>query len=381
MARKLGVCMISTYFYPFAGGAEKQAERLSTWLVQHNVPVMMITRQYDNLPTHEVLNGIEIYRIKTLKGKGLSALSFITGGIWTMLRHRNRFNIIHSHQVYSPTTIGWIGKRLLGYPLVINLHLGGKEGDIQRLLRNKRSGTARLERLKRDADAFIAISSEILTELREQDVPEEKIHMLVNAVDPNVYKPVDIDEKRRLREKLGLPLNAPIVVIVARVVQIKGHAVLLKAWADVPEPAHLVVIGTGELEETLQAQVNSQMPGRVTFTGKRDNVHEYLQAADAWTLPSYGEGLPVSLLEAMSVGLPVVVTPVGAMPEIVQDGINGLVIPIGNDAALSAALTKVIDGSEESRSLGKRARELIQEQYSIDHISQSYLDLFEKLVK
>lgn len=379
MARKLGVCMISTYFYPFAGGAEKQAERLSTWLVQHDVPVLMITRQYDNLPRHEVRNGIEIHRVPTLKGKGLSALSFTLGGVWTMLRHRQRFNIIHSHQIYSPTTIGWIGKRLLRHPLVVNLHLGGKEGDLQRLLRNSRTGTARLERLKRDADAFIAISGEILNELREQGIPDEKIHVLVNAVDPNIYRPVDAAEKQRLRQQLGLPLDAPIVVIVARVVEIKGHAVLLKAWRDVPAPAHLVVIGTGDLEESLQAQVNSEMPGRVTFTGTRDNVHEYLQAADAWTLPSYGEGLPVSLLEAMSVGLPVVVTPVGAMPEIVQDGLNGFIVPVGNDAALTAALTQAIDGSEDSQRLGQRARELIQERYSIDRISQSYLDLFEKL--
>jgi glycosyltransferase involved in cell wall biosynthesis len=381
MTPKLGVCMISTFFYPFAGGAEKQGERLSTWLVQHGVPVTIITRQYDDLPTHEVLNGIEIYRIRTLPGKGLTALSFALGGVWTLLRHRKRFNVIHTHQIYSPTTIGWIGKRLLNHPLVINLHLGGKEGDIQRLLRNPRSGKARLEGLKRDGDAFIAISNEILNELREQDVPEEKIHVLGNAVDPNVFKPVSPEEKKRLREKLGLPLNAPIVVIVARVVEIKGHAVLLKAWADVPAPAHLVIIGTGDLEESLKAQADAQMPGRVTFTGKRDNVNEYLQAADAWTLPSYGEGLPVSLLEAMSAGLPVVVTPVGAMPEIVQDGVNGFIVPVGNDAALAAALTNAIDGSKESLNLGRRGRELIEAQYSIDSVSQAYLDLFSKLVK
>ena len=132
MEHKLGVCMISTYFHPFAGGAEKQAERLATWLVQHDVPVMMITRQYDNLPRYEQLNGIEIYRVPTPKGKALSALSFIVGGVALALRHRKKFNLFHCHQIYSPTTIGWIGKRLLRYPLIVNLHLGGKEGDPNR---------------------------------------------------------------------------------------------------------------------------------------------------------------------------------------------------------------------------------------------------------
>lgn len=376
MGQIRGVCMVSIYYYPWAGGAEKQAERLGSWLVDHGVPVMMVTRRFDDSPTYEVRNGIHIYRIRTLPGKVLASLSFTVLAAWTMLRHRKKFNVIHSHQVYSPTTIGWLVSRLLRYPLIVNLHLGGAEGDIQRLM-GAVTGKIRLETLKRDASAFIAISQEIAQEMREQQVPADKIHFLVNAVDPNHFAPLTPEAKLVMRQKLNLPLDVPIAVFVARLVEIKGAEVLLKAWEQVPAPAHLVIIGTGALEEQLKAQAAAKLPGRVTFTGRIENVDEYLQAADAWTLPSFGEGLPVSLLEAMSVALPVVATPVGAIPEIIQSGVNGLITPVGDADALAEALTTALNGSESTLAMGQRARDLVLQQYSLDAIGRSYLALYQ----
>lgn len=376
-----GVCMISTYFYPWAGGAEKQAERLSNWLIDHDIPVMMVTRHFDDLPTYEKLNGIEVYRVKPLPGKVLGALSFVAFGVGVMLRHRKKYQIIHSHQIYSPTTIGWIAKRLLRRPMVVNLHLGGAEGDLQRLLRNPTIGHARLNILKRDADAFVAISREIAEEMREQNIPEEKIHFLVNAVDPNVYSPVDTATRDALREKMGLPAQVPIAFFGGRLVQIKGVQDLLKAWQNVPEPAYLVIAGTGELENELQAYADQHLSGRVKFVGKVDNVHEYLQATDAWVLPSYGEGLPVSLLEAMATTTAIVTTPVGAIPEIIQTEENGLLVNSGDVAALGEALTRAVSRSEDIKAMGQRARELVLEKYSLESVSQSYKDLFEHLLQ
>ncbi len=376
-----GVCMISTYFYPWAGGAEKQAERLSRWLIDHDIPVMMVTRHFDNLPTYEKLHGIEVYRVRPLPGKILGALSFVMMGVWIMLKNRNKYSIIHSHQVYSPTTIGWIASKLLGRPLVVNLHLGGAEGDIQRLLRNPTMGHARLNILKRDAGAFVAISREIAQEMREQNIPEEKIHFLVNAVDPTIYAPVDTPTRDHMRQQLDLPAEVPIAFFGGRLVQIKGVQDLLKAWNKVPEPAYLVIAGTGELESELQAYAQTHLKGRVKFVGKIDNVDEYLQATDAWVLPSYGEGLPVSLLEAMATTTAIVTTPVGAIPEIIKDGENGLLVPSGDVDALTDALTKALSRSDAIKAMGISARQLVMDKYSLHSVSQSYKDLFEKLLQ
>lgn len=376
-----GVCMISTYFYPWAGGAEKQAERLSRWLVEHGIPVMIVTRHFDDLPTYEKFHDIEVYRVRPLPGKALGALSFVALGVWVMLQNRKKYSIIHSHQIYSPTTIGWIASKLLGRPLVVNLHLGGAEGDIQRLLRNPTTGNMRLNILKRDADAFVAISREIAQEMREQHFPEEKIHFLVNAVDPTIYTPVDTPTRDHLRKQLGLPAEVPIAFFGGRLVKIKGVQDLLKAWQDVPEPAYLVIAGTGELEGELRTYAETSLKGRVKFAGKVDNVHEYLQAADAWVLPSYGEGLPVSLLEAMATTIAIVTTPVGAIPEIVQDGETGLLVPSGDVAALAQALKKALSRTDEIKAMGQRARQLVQDKYSLQSVSQSYKNLFENLLQ
>jgi len=376
-----GVCMISTHFYPLAGGAEKQAERLSNWLIDHDIPVMMVTKQVEGSPRQEDLNGITIYRVPVLKGKVLGALSFMIMGTLTLLRHRRKYQVIHSHQIYSPTTIGWIAARLLGRPLVINLHLGGEQGDIQRLLRNPRMGRLRLNILKRDADAFIAISKEILEEMRAEGIPEDKIHFLVNAVDPAVFHPVDTEAKQAMRQKLGLPVDSPIAIFIGRLEQIKGVHDLLAAWRDVPAPAHLVIVGTGSQEDTLKAYAAAHLSGRVTFTGKRDNIPEFLQATDTWVLPSYGEGLPVALLEAMSTGIPVVTTPVGAIPEIITTDENGLLVESGDVPALTEALKRAIQDDETMRQIGAKARQTVIDGYSLDSVSNEYKTLFESLVK
>jgi len=376
-----GVCMISTHFYPLAGGAEKQAERLSNWLIDHDIPVMMVTKQVEGSPRQEDLNGITIYRVPVLKGKVLGALSFMIMGTLTLLRHRRKYQVIHSHQIYSPTTIGWIAARLLGRPLVINLHLGGEQGDIQRLLRNPRMGRLRLNVLKRDADAFIAISKEILEEMRAEGIPEDKIHFLVNAVDPAVFHPVDTEAKQAMRQKLGLPVDSPIAIFIGRLEQIKGVHDLLAAWRDVPDPAHLVIVGTGGQEDTLKAYALEHLSGRVTFTGKRDNIPEFLQATDTWVLPSYGEGLPVALLEAMSTGIPVVTTPVGAIPEIITTDENGLLVESGDVPALTEALKRAIQDDETMRQIGSKARQTVIDGYSLDSVSNEYKTLFESLVK
>ncbi|MBC8097886.1 MAG: glycosyltransferase family 4 protein, partial [Armatimonadetes bacterium] len=356
-------------------------ERLGAWLVEHNIPVMMVTRRVDDLPAYERLHGIDIYRVATLKGKGLAALSFMLGGVWVMLRHRRKYNVVHSHQVYTPTTIGWIASRLLRLPLVINLHLGGEEGDLQRLMRNKRTGQRRLNLLKRDAGAWVVISKEIEAEAQAAGIPADKVHFLVNAVDPRQFAPLAPEAQRAMRLKLDLPPEGALGIYVGRLEPIKGVNVLLQAWRSVPDSAHLVIIGVGSKMEELQAYAREHLPGRVTFRGRQTNIADYLQAVDAWSLPSYGEGLPVSLLEAMSCALPVVVTPVGAMAQMIQHGVNGYVIPVGDADALAAAFNQIFSDPAAAQRIGAAARQLVLDEYSLDSVSQSYQTLFEQLLR
>jgi glycosyltransferase involved in cell wall biosynthesis len=373
-----GVCMITTGFYPRIGGSEKQVELLSKWLVQQGIPVLIVTREVDGVPMHEAIHGAEVYRVPVLKGKGLSALSFLIGGVALLLRRRRQFNLIHSHQIYTPTTIGWIVTRLLRYPLLSHMQLGGPEGDILKLLRHGVSGRIRLEILKRTVTTFISVSRQIDEELEEAGVPAAKVFALPNTVDTETFSPAAPETHAALRLKLGLPAHVPIVVYIGRLVEIKGLDVLLQAWASMPVEAHLVIVGDGPHAEALRQQA-APYGDRIIFTGIQHNTADYLRASDIWTLPSYGEGLSVSLLEAMACALPVVTTPVGEIPYVIQHEQNGLLVPPGDAHALAAALRFVIEHPAEAQAMGQRARETVVGRYGLEYIGREYLNLLTRI--
>lgn len=376
-----GVCMISTYYYPYIGGAEKQIERLSKWLVQNDVNVLVITQALPDCPRYEIQDGIEIWRVPVFKGKALRALSFIIMACLVLIRQRRKFDIIHSHQIFSPTTIGWFISVLLRKPLIVNLHGGGPYGDLTKLLRRPRTGKFRLNQIARQASTIISITQEISEELRKAGIDESKVIQLPNSVDSDEFCPVSDEEKVALRKALNLPLDVPIAVYVGRLVDGKGLEDLIEAWGRLSLEAYLIVIGTGDLETALRQQAEQLSLNTVQFVGFKTNISEYLQACDVWTLPSYSEGVPISLLEAMSCAMPIVTTPVGGIPEIIKHEVNGRLIPPGKVDLLAEALSQTLKLDQSTHQLGLGARQTILERYSINISAQSYLSLYNRFLK
>lgn len=377
---KFGVCMITTHYYPHIGGAEKQIELLGQWLVREGRQVTVVTRQMPGIPNYEVHNGVEVFRVPTPDNKILAAMSFTLLGLWTLIRQRKQYDVIHSHQVFSPTTIGWLASKLLGKPLIINLHRGGQLGDLDKLLRNERVGRWRFNTLRADSEAFIAISDEIYDELRAEGVPKEHIHFMPNSVNTDVFHPVTTAEQQAMRQKLGIPLDKPVVVYIGRLVPEKGIDLLLDAWAAVQSQAHLLIIGKGELDGMIRERVQKDYVGSVEVLGPKTNVVEYLQAADIWTLPSRTEGLPLSLLEAMACGLPVVASRVGGIPDVVKDGVNGLLIPPEDTVALADRLQHAVKLDESVQELGRRAVETVRESFDTEVSAKKYDQLYQNVL-
>ncbi|MCF2529731.1 glycosyltransferase [Yinghuangia soli] len=166
--------------------------------------------------------------------------------------------------------------------------------------------------------------------------------------------------RERARRLLDLDQDAFTCGVVANFTPKKDHAGLLEAHALLrqSEPgARLVLIGLGPLEAELRERASRpDLAGSVVFTGSRGDVPELLPAFDVFALGSRQEGLPVALMEAMATGLPVVVTDVGGMPEIVTDGVEGRVVPAGDPAALAAAFAEAAADPARRRAWGKAAR-------------------------
>jgi len=229
----------------------------------------------------------------------------------------------------------------------------------------------------------VAISQEIEAELQTNSVTPAKIHILGNAVDPDEYCPVSAEEKRALRSQLGLPPNVPIVIFVGRLAEEKGLPVLLDAWRQIETDAYLAIVGSGDLAAELAHTVAQHgLAERVGLLGRRDDVRALLQASDVWTLPSYTEGLPVSLLEALACSLPVVATPVGAIPELVTHSENGWLFPAGDVTALADALRTALSLTpEQRRAIGDQGRRVVLDRFSVDAVGGTYLKLYESVAQ
>jgi len=188
---------------------------------------------------------------------------------------------------------------------------------------------------------------------------------------------VDVDDARLgaaaradARRRLDLPDDAPVIGNVANLTPKKDHANLLAAVERLrAEHPRLVVvlIGSGPLEAELHQQVVQRGLGEhVRFLGMRDDVLDLLPALDVFVLSSRFEGLPISMLEAMASEVACVVTSVGGIPEAVDDGEEGLLVPPGDSDALAVALGRVLSDSDLRHRLGVAARKRVTRDFSID---------------
>jgi len=176
---------------------------------------------------------------------------------------------------------------------------------------------------------------------------------------PNAVEPAAPRDRTEARARLGLPPTAPIAGVLARLAPMKGHAGLLAAWGAVRErlpEACLVVAGEGELEAELRAKA-APLGGAVRWFGFRDDPADVLAALDLLVVPSArDEGASNALLEAMAAGRPAVVTRVGGLPELCEDGETGIVVPPADSPALAAAAVDLLGDPERLQRAGEAAR-------------------------
>jgi glycosyltransferase involved in cell wall biosynthesis len=243
------------------------------------------------------------------------------------------------------------------------------------------AGASRLERpirplaLRWCSGLIVGAGGELARVQSQYALPSAKLAYIPNPVDVQAKPPLD---RHQAREQLGIDPNALVVVWHGRVqIELKGLDTLLDSWRLVRDaragvPLLLLLVGGGneaeELRRLLQGSGLDNVRWVDRFIVDRDELSQYLAAADISTLPSRREGFPVAALEAMACGLPVVAAQVNGIAEMLEGGeaSGGIVVPPGDTRALAGALGRVLDDERLRQELGSRARRRVEQRFSLE---------------
>ena len=236
--------------------------------------------------------------------------------------------------------------------------------------------------LMRGTDAVIA-SAESVREfyIKQINADPAKVEVIYNAVDWSRLETTISRED--MRRAMDVPVEGLLLGIIARLTEQKGHRVLLDALAQRPDlsRAHLVIVGDGPLSAALQRQAAGLgIADRVRFLGARRDLGNLLSAIDVFVMPSFWEGLPLAMVLAMGAGLPVVATRVAGIPEVVQDGVNGLLVTPGESGDLGAALSRVVNDDTTRVLLGQAARAFVRPRFGVDGYVNAITGLYDRLL-
>jgi len=273
---------------------------------------------------------------------------------------------------------GRLAARQAGVPVVISaLHSTGWPDSVGRLNRLLTPWT----------DAFVAVAQGHAAHLRDTlQFPADRVHVIPNGVDAQRFAPRrDMRAVRAVRAELGVDTAAPLVGIVAALRPEKNHALLIRAIGHllrrIPR-TRLVVVGDGPERQSLEKLTAELGIGHaVRFLGNRYDAERLLPSFDAFALSSYMEASPVSILEAMACGLPVVATRVGSVSESVIDGETGFLVESGATAAMAECLARILGDRDLARSLGRAGRQRVVRHGSLDAMVDGYQGLIEGLYR
>jgi glycosyltransferase involved in cell wall biosynthesis len=355
------------------GGAELQLERLVPHLRARGVETEIITRAVSGRPRTEPIAGSVVRRTRLAGESPLAACVYVASALGHLLRRRSSVDLVHAHGALSPATIA-LGGRLLGLPCLVTVLGTGPHGDLARLA-GKPLGRVRSRLLFRFA-WFAALSTDAKEELLRRGVDAGRIVALPNGVNVDSYRPATTEERRRLRERLGLQPDSFVGTFVGRLHPVKDVDTLLGAAAHLPGLT-LVVVGDGPERPRLEARAARLGIGsRVSFLGESSEVAEVLRASDAFLLSTHGEGMSNALLEGMACGLPCLASrSVGGAAELLGPG-RGLLLPDGDVPAWVAALQRLMDEPGERASMGMAAAEFVAAELSLeaaaDRLARAY---------
>jgi glycosyltransferase involved in cell wall biosynthesis len=324
-----------------------------------------------------VIEGVEVIRLFSPRIKVLGALIFLFCLAVYLIKNRRHVSLIHTFQIGYTSFVSILISILLKKPSIMKLASSGWGGDIQRA---KKTSFGRIFLfMAKKASRIITLSATIEQELMEEKVDSSRLCLIHNGVDLIKFR--EIEGKGRLRNKLGIT-DKRTIIYTGRLSPEKGVDFLIRGFSKLDKNLNcqMIIIADGpERKSIVQLVDQYQLSKSVILLKGVDEVADYLNASNIFVLPSRFEGLSNSLLEAMACGLPVISTMVGGSIDIIEDGINGLLIDVDNEEQLIQAMTHILNDSTMAATMGRNARKVIEKYYALDKIADRYISLYKDL--
>lgn len=360
------------------GGAERMARELAARIDRRRFrSTLCLTRVYEDKQTAD-----QTVLVRELEEQGVRVLrlgrrdKFDMNSWLPLIRclRAEKVAVLHGHMYGSNVWVSTLGP-LAGVPVTVaHEHGWSYEGQPLRRFLDR-------QLISRRCDAIIA-SSELartrMIQVERIDPDRTRLAYIHNGI----AEPVCTG--RSVRAELALRSDAPTVVAVARLHYYKALHVLIDATSRlVSEFRHLrvLIVGEGPERAALEAQIARLRLGSViTLLGSRGDVPDVVAACDVGTLCSYSETTPLAIMEYMALAKPVVATRVGGIPDLVQDGVDGLLVEPHDPGGLASALATVLRTPDRGAAMGARARVHQQREFSIDAVTRQVEALYEELL-
>ena len=393
MTRELTVMMLTWEFPPrIIGGISPHVYYLSKSLARNGIKVYVVTCDFPGAPQHEVVDGVEIFRIDSYKNP---SPDFAT---WVFLMNVNmqkeaaalvnsldgKVDVFHAHDwLVANAGIGL--KHVFRKPLLATMHsteIGRRNGihfDYERMIHETEAW------LTYEAWRVICCSDYMVSHVKWAfGLPADKLVMVPNGVDAEAYAKIGNDDLSRFRSKFALP-EEKIVLFVGRLVHEKGVHVLVNAVSRVLEKvnAKFIIVGNGYMKEQLSNIVkNMGFAHKVMFTGFVDDetLKKLQKCADVSVVPSLFEPFGIVAIEAMAAKSPVVVSDTGGLSEIVEHNVTGVKVYADNPESLAWGITKVLTDDSYANWLRNNAYKKIQEKYDWNKIAQQTKTIYNNVL-
>jgi glycosyltransferase involved in cell wall biosynthesis len=386
MVKMKRILIFAAYFHPHVGGYEKIVYELSRRLVQKGYEIDILTCNTERALAYEELDDIHIYRLPCWNA--LNSVYPIPKPCPTSFRIlrrllRKNYDVINTQTRFFITSfLGLIFAKLKRIPLVHTEHgarhsiVSNKVVDLIGRTYDHTIGSL----IVKSARINIGVSEAACEFLKH--LGATTIQLIHDGIDTTIFKK---KEDTNYRQTLDISDAAVVITFVGRLIYAKGVQDLISAFSkikDTTPEVKLLIVGDGpyraELEKLAQ---QTNYVSSILFLGQRnqDEVIDVLSATDIFVNPSYSEGLGISVMEAASIGLPIIATDVGGTGEIIADYKTGILIKATNTSQLEQKLRELLTNTQLRKELGANARISVEQKFDWDKITQDWIEIFEEL--